>query len=52
MKKRWTIDTAKACIQRNKGRVGQGQIRAINPGLKVLGAIDFLVNFHKYTWMR
>ena len=55
-RKRWTVESAKACIQRNGGHVSGGllvgQIRCNRPGLKVLSAIDFLVNHHKYIWMK
>ena len=27
-------------------------IKARGPGLKVLGAIDYLINEHKYVWVK
>lgn len=37
-------------IERNGGKVGGKVIDVEKPGLKVLGAISFLVNKHGYSW--
>jgi len=47
-----TIAEAKACIERNGGIVSPPTVTHPHPGLKVLSAIDFLCNFHKYVWTR
>ena len=51
-KGKWNEITAKAMIERNHGLVGQKTIRCSNPGIKVLGAIDFLVNHRGHQWNR
>ena len=52
MPDKWTVLKAISMINRNGGHVGEKMIRHQNPGLKVLGAIDYLVNHHGYTWVR
>lgn len=57
---KWTEDSAAACVKRNGGfvnphdmdRIGNSFKSVIHqtPGLKVLGAIDFLV--HHCGWVR
>lgn len=39
------------CITRNGGVVADKVISRIQPGLKVLSAIDYLVNYHRYVWL-
>jgi hypothetical protein len=48
MKKEWTIESAKRCIERNKGKIKDKKITIAKLGIKVLGAIDFLINYHNY----
>ena len=49
-RREYTVETARACIERNGGKCGAKSISHPAPGLKVLGAIDYLVNRHGYTW--
>lgn len=42
--------SAKRCITRNGGVVKGRTIYHKKPGLKVLSAIDYLVNNHKHLW--
>lgn len=46
---KWNIETAKACIFRNGGKISGKKITIGKAGLKVWGAIDFLINYHKYS---
>jgi hypothetical protein len=47
---KWTEKTARAMIERNGGKVGAVTIQHNNPGIKVLGAIDYLCRKHGYEW--
>lgn len=49
---RWTEDTARAIIDRTGGKVGHKTVFHDRAGIKVLGAIDYLVNYKKYTRKR
>jgi hypothetical protein len=51
---KWTATTARSCITRNKGTIAGKQIGFNKgwPGLKVLGAVDYLVNHCGFTWIR
>ena len=41
------------CITRNGGYVDSDKrITMARPGLKVLSAIDYLVNYHKHVWLK
>lgn len=41
------------CITRNGGRVDSNKrITIASPGLKVLSAIDYLVNNHRHIWLQ
>ena len=51
-KSKWDLHTAKSCIARTGGSVKGGVIKHKNPGLKVLGAIDYLVGNHKHIWLK
>lgn len=55
-KQKYTIRSASKRIERARGKVkGVGKTKNITcsmPGLKILGAIDFLVNHHHYYWVR
>ena len=51
MKADYTITSAKAMISRNKGRFEGKMILIDFPGIKVLGAIDFLKT-KGYGWKR
>ena len=47
---KWTTETAKAMIERNGGKIGADKnIRYSNPGIAVLGAIDYLRKLG-YRW--
>jgi len=48
----YDIYTAKARINRNGGRIKGKQIFHRQPGLKLLGAIDYLVNYHKFSFFK
>lgn len=52
MKKRYDEKTARSMITRNGGSVGNKQIRAKMPGIKVLGAIDYLTTQKDYKWIK
>ena len=45
-----SIKQAEQMIERNEGKIGGKVIEADKPGLKVIGAISFLVNHHGYMW--
>lgn len=53
-KGRWEIHTAKTMIERNRGGVylHSKKITHESPGIKVLGAIDYLVNHHGFKLVR
>ena len=44
---KWTEETAKAMVTRNKGTITGKQI-SCKAGLRILGAIDYLVGKHGY----
>jgi len=47
------VEAAKRVIERSGGKVGADRsVTHDNPGLKVLAAIDFLVNHAGYRWTR
>jgi hypothetical protein len=48
---KFTEYSAKKIITRNRGTVKGRNIHINNPGLKVLSAIDFLINHHEYHWI-
>jgi len=49
---KYDVASAVACIKRTGGKVTKkGHISHPKPGLKVLGAIDFLVNHNKYKFI-
>ena len=45
-----TTTTAMDMITNNGGNVGAGAITMKSPGIKVLGAIDYLVRVKKFRW--
>ena len=49
---RWTLETARQKLERNGGRVTAGFVTHPRPGLKLLGAIDYLVNHCGYRFHR
>ena len=51
MKKDYTVSSAKSMITRNRGKFEGKMIIIDSPGIKVLGAIDYLVA-HGYGWNR
>lgn len=52
MADRWTENTARDMVKRTGGSVGAKQVKHTLPGIKVLGAIDYLVKVHKYARVR
>ena len=42
---KWNLLTASTCVLRNKGKIKGGHIVHLEPGIKVLGAIDYLVHY-------
>lgn len=50
--KKWTEKTAKEAIKRNGGSIGHLQIRIQNPGLRILGAMGYLINYHRFVWVK
>jgi hypothetical protein len=49
--KDWTIITATESIKRTRGKVVGNKITHPGPGIRVLGAIDYLVNYCKFIYM-
>lgn len=49
---KWEKETAKAAIERNGGVVAGKQVKHPFPGLKLWGAIDYLVNQHGFTFFK
>jgi hypothetical protein len=47
----YTEKSARARITRNGGKFKGKQIVIVRAGLKVLSAIDYLVNEHRYSWI-
>lgn len=47
----WTVEDAVRCITRQGGEVRTGTIKMETAGIKVLGAIDFLVHKHNHMWV-
>lgn len=52
MKKIWTLETAKSYLKANDVKVGAKSISVAAPGLKLLGAIDYLTKNHEFRWER
>ena len=48
--KKWTEQTARKMIERNGGKIRENSITIPRCGIKVLGAIDYLVNHRRYFW--
>ena len=56
-KSKYTEETAKAIILSNRGRIekkgdGYSVITIKQPGIKLLGVIDYLIGKHKHAWVR
>lgn len=49
-KAQYTEKEAKSKLTRNGAKIRGKRITILEPGLKLLGAIDYLVNKHKYSW--
>ena len=51
---KWDVATAKACISRNGGRVISKLVSfgRAGPGIRVLGAVDYLVHYCGFSWVR
>jgi len=45
---KWDLASASACVKRNGGKISGRRISATKSGIKVLGAIDYLVKYHKF----
>jgi hypothetical protein len=52
MDDKWDEKSARAMITRNGGKFRGRQIIIKQPGIKVLGVIDYLVHQHKYIWFK
>ena len=48
----YTEESAKVRILNNKGQIRGTLIYHKQPGLKILGAIDYLVHYHGYMWVK
>jgi len=46
---KWNLKSAIACVTRNGGTVKNDTVTHPQPGLKVLGAMDYLKSVCKYT---
>ena len=56
-KSKYTKETAEAIILSNRGRIekkgdGYSVITIQQPGIRLLGVIDYLIGKHKYAWVR
>jgi hypothetical protein len=49
-KSKYTVESASKRITANGGKIGGKVIEIEKPGLKILGAISYLVNKHGYHW--
>jgi len=47
-RKEWNLDSAKKCVVRNGVKVKGRSLHVIKAGIKVQGAIDYLVKVHNY----
>jgi len=47
---KYNTTSAMDVISNNGGHVGNGVITMKGPGIKVLGAIDYLVRVKKFRW--
>lgn len=52
MADKWDEITAKACLKRNGVDVKGKDITLKRAGIRVWGAIDYLVSKHKYNYMK
>jgi hypothetical protein len=52
MADKWDEVTAKQCLKRNGIDVKGKSITLKRAGIKVWGAIDYLVNNHKYSYLK
>ena len=53
---KYTEETAKAILLRNRGRIEKKSLGYVitiqQPGIRLLGVIDYLIGKHKYAWVR
>ncbi len=49
---KWTKETAVACLLRNNIPCAGGMINLKRAGIKVWGAIDYLVNVHGFSYLK
>ena len=53
---KYTEETAKAILLRNRGRIEKKSLGYVitiqQPGIRLLGVIDYLIHKHKYAWVR
>ena len=47
-KSKWSEESAKACLERNRVKVSGRQIDAFGHGLKIQGAVDYLCGHRGY----
>lgn len=52
LQRKWDLETAKACLARNGVTVSGGNITFKRAGIKVWGAIDYLVHVHKFSYIK
>jgi len=45
---KWDIESARTTILRNGGKIVDKKIIINSPGIKILGAIDYLINYCGY----
>jgi len=48
----WTEKTARQLITRTGGAFADKQVSHPKPGIKVWGALDYLIKKHKYIFVR
>ena len=49
---KYTLERAKRRVERNRGKIKGKNIMISFPGIKILGAIDYLVRIHHFRWVR
>jgi hypothetical protein len=49
---KWDVASATAALERNGAKVSDRVIRISSPGLKLLSAIDYLVNRQKFIFIK
>jgi len=47
-KKEWDLESAKKCAEKNGVKIKGKMIHVIKAGIKVQGAVDYLIKVHNY----